>query len=789
MTDSVKSVLSFLFYPWLRQGKAMADAAEARVEPVEACPPSPEYNELHSLLRWLDRRLEQAVAEATAAYGRERATKTQRGMHIDLDAVERLLARKAGEPTFAGGKDEFESSLSKWVNPHSRLGWLQQTFELSAFDLQVVVIALAPELDRGYERLYAFLQDDVGCRRSSVDLALNLLCDSGRDKLERQCHFTPDAPLLRQGLLHLVLDGYQGNPTLLAHNLQLDEQIIRLLLGRKGLDSRLVGFCELVQPTVSLGELPLSAEVKQALSVLVVEDWQRQKPLRLYFQGADWASKRRTAEALAGAVQAGVLVVDLTRMVGNIADFDVNVKLLFREAWFQNALLYLEGWDVLLGDQSPRFYQSWQRAVAESRGITIVAGMEAWVSGGMRPIGMVTVPFAMPDFAQRRDCWHKQLEVAGGVGDGLDVEALADRFRLTFDQIAEAVATACNSARWLELRQRAKGKGQKEERGLGNNVNEQPITSIQNPSIQNSPPASQTRHGASLHASLLFAAARTQSGHELLALARKIEPRYGWNDIVLPTEQKTQLRDLCNHAKYRHIVLGEWGFEQRLALGKGLNVLFSGLPGTGKTMAAGVIAGELQLDLYQIDLSQVVSKYIGETEKNLNGIFTAAANSNAILLFDEADALFGKRTQVGDAHDRYANIEVGYLLQKMEEYEGVAILTTNVRSNMDEAFVRRLRFIVEFPFPDRQQRVRIWQGILPQRTPRQGDIDWEWFAERFELAGGNIRNVALAAAFLAAAQGGMVTRSHLLQGIRREYQKMGKVLMEEEFGVSGVGKS
>jgi SpoVK/Ycf46/Vps4 family AAA+-type ATPase len=232
--------------------------------------------------------------------------------------------------------------------------------------------------------------------------------------------------------------------------------------------------------------------------------------------------------------------------------------------------------------------------------------------------------------------------------------------------------------------------------------------------------------------------------------------------------------------KYRDRVYGDWGFGRKLALGKGLAVLFAGPSGTGKTMAAGIIAAELGIDLYKIDLSTVVSKYIGETEKNLSRIFVEAETSNAILFFDESDALFGKRSEVRDSHDRYANVEIGYLLQRVEEYEGVAILATNLRKNMDEAFVRRLHFAVEFPFPDREDRHRIWQGIWPQDTPLDAALDLELLATRYEMAGGNIKNIAVAAAFLAADDGQVVRMNHVIQATLREYQKTGKLLVEDD---------
>ena len=244
------------------------------------------------------------------------------------------------------------------------------------------------------------------------------------------------------------------------------------------------------------------------------------------------------------------------------------------------------------------------------------------------------------------------------------------------------------------------------------------------------------------------------------------------------------LREICNQVRYRAQVYDTWGFDRKLSLGKGLNVLFAGPSGTGKTMAAEIMARELGLDLYKIDLSTIVSKYIGETEKNLARIFAEAETSNAILFFDEADALFGKRSEVRDSHDRYANIEISYLLQRMEEYDGVAILASNLSKNMDDAFVRRMRFTVEFPFPDEDSRRRIWEGIWPAETPRRPGLDLADMARRFDLPGGAIRNIAVAAAFLAADDGQAVGMGHLMRATQREYQKMGKLTTAAEYRVS-----
>jgi len=248
---------------------------------------------------------------------------------------------------------------------------------------------------------------------------------------------------------------------------------------------------------------------------------------------------------------------------------------------------------------------------------------------------------------------------------------------------------------------------------------------------------------------------------------------------VLPPPQLEQLRAICSQARHASTVYGAWCFERKLSLGKGLTALFSGPPGTGKTMAAEVIAADLKVELLKIDLSQIVSKYIGETEKNLRQLFDQATTAHAILFFDEADALLGKRSAVKDAHDRYANTEIAYLLQKMEEYEGIAILATNLRQNMDEAFTRRMRFIVEFPFPEEEDRLRIWNTVWPKEVPLAQDVDLQGLAGQFRLSGGSIRNVALAAAFLAAERNEPVAMRHLMLATKRELQKMGRLVSEQ----------
>jgi hypothetical protein len=293
-------------------------------------------------------------------------------------------------------------------------------------------------------------------------------------------------------------------------------------------------------------------------------------------------------------------------------------------------------------------------------------------------------------------------------------------------------------------------------------------------------------------ASIRAAAAQSKSPEELWTaclaqarpgldnLAQRIDVRATWEEIVLPAPQLAMLREIATHARQRAKVYQTWGFAQKSARGLGISALFAGVSGTGKTMAAEVLANELRLDLYRIDLSQVVSKYIGETEKNLRRVFEAAEEGGVILLFDEADALFGKRSEIKEGLDRYANIEVSYLLQRMEAYRGLAILTTNMKEALDPAFLRRIRFVVQFPFPDTAERIEIWRRMFPPQTPVEG-LDIAKLA-KLHVAGGNIRNIALNAAFLAADANEPVRMRHVLSAARTEYRKIEKPLTEAEIG-------
>jgi adenylate kinase family enzyme len=345
-----------------------------------------------------------------------------------------------------------------------------------------------------------------------------------------------------------------------------------------------------------------------------------------------------------------------------------------------------------------------------------------------RTVLLVEVPF--PSFTERRTAW----EAFSGTDGAADVAA---KFRLSIEQIVAAAEVSRVAAR---------------TRG------------------QDTPEPADLDLGA-----------RHASSSRLGDLAARLSPGYSFDDLVLPDRQRDLLRSISAYLRHRDRVLSEWGYEVTVARTQGLKVLFAGESGTGKTMVAQVLAAELGLDLFRVDLATVVSKYIGETEKNLERIFTAADGSNAILFFDEADALFGKRSEVSDSHDRYANIEVAYLLQRMELYPGAVILATNFKRNIDDAFIRRLDFVVDFPFPEADDRKKIWRLVLPQAAPVSDDIDLDFLATQFKLSGGAIRNCSLAAAFRAADEDGEISMGHLVRAVAQEYGKQGRLTLEADF--------
>lgn len=696
--------------------------------------------EIQSLMKWLDLRLAQALARAGEVLEADAAADPFRGMHLSLPDLLGQIARRPAEPLFAPlHAEDTGIALPGLPDADSRLGWLARAYHLDGFDLGVLAIALAREVDLRYGRLFAYLQDDVSRRAPTLDLALNLLCSQVEDKLSYRAAFAGDGALVRSCLIHIQAPADQPSAPLLMHEIHPDAQMVRLLLGGEDLDARLAPFCAFLPQPELPEELPFTNPTIQRLAVLVTAAQTGAARVRLHFSAEAGMGKRRLAAALARAAESKLLMVDLQRPLAEGVDLSTLAPVLAREAWLHGAVLYLHGMDTLLAGERRAALQDVLEALSALPAVTIFGSSADWPAGSITPQGLLHYALPALEAAQRAACWQKALAGQGLRLPEQEVQRLSALFSLTPLQVDRAAEDGLARMRLLG-----------EQGSLKDH---------------------------------LLEAARAQTRGRLDELAQRVTTFSTWDDLVLPEDTLAQLREICQRAALHGRVLEEWGFGRKLTLGLGVNALFAGASGTGKTMAAGILAGELGLDLYRIDLSGVVSKYIGETEKNLDTIFRAAAGANAVLFFDEADALFGKRSEVRDSHDRYANIEISYLLQRMEEYQGIAILATNLRQNLDEAFTRRLAFTVHFPFPDDDSRLRIWQGIWPADLPVAPEVDFGGLAHQFRLSGGNIKNVALAAAYLAAADGGMVRTAHLLHAMRREFQKMGKPLREDEFSM------
>jgi ATP-dependent 26S proteasome regulatory subunit len=657
-------------------------------------------------------------AEALSA----RPFATSWGQTVTLPKNERRAFAKAEAQAVARA-----AASARQAGKPTRLAHLASAFSLDRFDLDALLICLAPALDLRYGHVYGYLQDDVTRKAPSVNLVLELLSVPGPERLTRLARFADDAPLFKHHLLRREAKSAQADTPLLSQALRPDTAIVTWLLGKYQPPAELTPHARLLAPEDSAQDRLLAADAWPTLQRTVV-----QRPV-VVFTGPDGAAQQAAARLVAVQSQRPLLHVSLGSVNAGGPPPRSILALALRDARLVGAIPVLSEWDACLaeGAAPPDLLDE----LCRYPDVAIVAGQAPWRAHGTdRERTFLWVEFPFPAFSQRVNLWQHFVSQAEPKTT-VDVAELAGQFVLTADQIRDAVATARDMA---------------------------------------------SQRGDTIQGTDLFAAARTHSNPRLSALARKIVARYSWQDIVLPDDQITLLREIVATIRGRPKVLEEWGVVRKLASSAGVTVLFAGPPGTGKTMAAEVIASELGLDLYKIDLSTVVSKYIGETEKNLERIFGEAQNSNAILFFDEADAIFGKRSEVKDAHDRYANIEISYLLQRMEAYDGVTILATNLRANLDEAFTRRLQFAVDFPFPEEEYRLRIWQTLFPSTVPRTDDLDFALLAHRFKLAGGSIRNVIVNAAFLAAAEGEPVAMRHLLHATRRELQKMGRLVSEAD---------
>jgi hypothetical protein len=649
-----------------------------------------------------------------------------RGLYLGDEDVDRVLAavlpRPAPSPEAAELRAQVDAAAeaAEAAGADVRLRRLARDLGLDPADEDLLVAALAPDVDHRFERLYGYLHDDVTRRRASVGVALELAglhpAQAGaRDRLG------PEGALVAAG----VVEVDDPDRPFLTRALRVPDRVAAHLLGSDIPDSVVA---DLVVPSV-----PVVVDDDGGLACYLAahRDAPGEPPVLVYVAEEPGAGARSYAGAALAAAGWPGLVADLERLGPDPAPATLAgaARALGREARLAGAVLVAGPVDHL-AERGPEPV----RALAEMDVPLVLTGRRHWEPTWSRRVPiMVTAPAPPP--AERARQWRDHLE--GLVAAGLDPAEATAQFRLTPEQVADAAAAAVGQARLA---------------------------------------------GAPVDADGLRKGARSRNGAGLERKARRIEPGVGWDDLVLPPAALEGLWDLALRVHHRDRVLSEWGMRPGGGRGRGVTALFAGDSGTGKTMSAEVIAGHLGLDLYVIDLATVVDKYVGETEKNLERVFGEADGVNGVLLFDEADAIFGKRSEVRDAHDRYANIEVAYLLQRMETFDGLAILTTNLRANLDDAFTRRLDAIIDFPVPDEEQRLLLWERCLGSAVPRADDIDLGFCARQFELAGGHIRSIVVTAAYLAAGRGSPVGMADLIAATQREYRKLGRLLVRAEFG-------
>lgn len=631
------------------------------------------------------------------------------------------------------------------------LEYLFRVFSLTDFERHCVSLSLAAELDSSYEMRYARLQSD-GSRLPGLELCLRTFTGDAGARVELLGTWKRRREVLRCIFrTGWAAADYQGDLTV---GLKLEQRIVDFVLDYTAPGERLAGKTTLYWPgDAEQGTLaPLLLRVDSLQKMLACLS----PPMLFFLQGEEGAGRRTLARHLCRALERPLLEVEFSALLQE-ASWEDAVVSVCREAVLRGAYLGFRHFELLQDQEDQPSLPEGDAAGETSRQasrkpyvrlllehisricpVVFFFSSVAWKPGeSSEPYSRVELHLETPDIGQRISLWENCLREYPCAYDA-SLDTLATKFALNPGQIAAAAREAERLARW--------------------------------------------ENAEYLNDEILHRACRAQLSHSLGKKASRVNASYTWEDLILPTEQKRQLQNACAQVEYRHQVYDRWGFGKKVAYGRGVSMLFSGPPGTGKTMAAQVIASRLRLELYKVDLSGVMSKYVGETEKQLGAVFEEVKKSQSILFFDEADALFGKRSETKDAHDRYANVQTSYLLQKIEEYDGIVILASNFLQNFDEAFKRRIKFIVEFTLPDRERREEIWRSVMPPELPRDEDIDFDFLSRSFELSGSSIKNIVVSAAFLAAGDHTTLGMVHLLLAVQAEQNKTGKTMGKDEFG-------
>ncbi|AFY57573.1 AAA+ family ATPase [Rivularia sp. PCC 7116] len=636
---------------------------------------------------------------------------------IALEWLRLRLQKMAGEEVADTDIEQAYAAMAEVaaVEPYPTLISLSRRFGLSAFEQKVLLLCAGMELDTGIAGLCAKAQKNSQSPYPTFALALSLFNEAAWDVV------SPERPLRYWQLIEI---NRVGSQPLITSALKADERIVNYLKGLNYLDDRLAS---LVMPVeTNVGILPPSQKtiVDKIIYRLKQANSATHLPI-IELLGSDSSSKELIASHTAAAFGLQLYRLPSGLLPTPAAELETFLRLWQRESILMPVAIYLDAKEQE-NSTAKTSASPLKRFLSRYHNLLFLDTYES----PQLSRASVSFDITKPTAPEQQAAWTNILD------NSVNPESpslLASQFNLNLSTIEKNASIVFN----------------------------------QNITDKNE---LYTR---------LWNACLVSTRPQLDNLAQRIDTKATWNDIVLPSEETNLLHQIADQVKQRRQVYENWGFQRRMNRGMGISALFAGESGTGKTMAAEVVANSLQLNLYRIDLSAVVSKYIGETEKNLRKLFDAAEDGGAILFFDEADALFGKRSEVKDSHDRYANIEINYLLQRIESYRGLAILATNMKSSLDTAFLRRLRFIINFPFPGKLERKRMWQKVFPEETPIES-LDFERLA-RLNLTGGSIHNIAINAAFLAAREGTAVTMQFVLAAARTEFRKLERPINEADF--------
>ncbi len=626
-----------------------------------------------------------------------------------------------------------EMAEAEAVTPPPAMTLLARSFGLSRFEREILLLCAAMELDTRAAALCARAQDNPQRPHPTFALAMALFDEPEWNAL------SPEGPLRHWRLIEINQPGAQP---LTTSALRADERIVNFLKGLNYLDDRLAPLLLLMPQLLDVppaAELPPSHLSAAAAIIERLRQTGATQPLPvIQLAGADAASKQIIAQHVASSLGLRLYRLPAELMPASAADLETLARLADRETALWPLAIYLDAGQADRETAGEAPSPPINRFLTRRNGLVFLDVREAR-RGVSR--ATVTLDILPPTPAEQKAAWSAALGEEAG-----DAPAtLAAQFNLNLPTIRRLAAAA---------------------------LERMP------PAPDEDPQREQVTRAATL-AERLWDECLAVTRPELDGLAQRIEPKATWGDIVLPEAELKLLRQIAAQVRHRGQVYEEWGFAARRSRGLSINALFAGESGTGKTMAAEVLANDLRLNLYRIDLSAVVNKYIGETEKNLRRLFDAAENGGVIMFFDEADALFGRRSEVRDSHDRYANIEINYLLQRLESFSGLAIMATNMKSALDTAFLRRIRFIIEFRAHGAPERRAIWERIFPPEAKPEG-LDYDRLA-RLNLNGGSINNVAINAAFLAAQAGARVTMPHVLEAARTELLKLKRPFSEADF--------